>query len=273
MANVEWLSSQSPYNGIPLWEYVHKAVLEIPSGIRSVIRSQLRPHAPDVNLVRTLISQSIDILTSEGAGRSYFTDQAEVEGYLSHGYESSILSFTVGSTRWVAKIGHSQAFTSGLFSPSSNEYANMMGWNHSVLERVYSPYLPYFLPKPYFILSPEQLGYPSTIQLTPFIEKLPNPKDLTREQNYNVWRERLLFASLSDALLKEYKVLPDLVKLSNLVLGLVDSAPHLVLLDIGLFHLYAPNPLLNALAFSAYKFTILKDKILFRSLPENNRSS
>lgn len=261
MLRVEDLSDQNPYKKLQTWERICKIASEGPSGFTSFIRSRFQSNNPDFGLVEELIRKSIDGLPKEATDNSNPSGQVKVDGYLAKGFESTALVCTIGSTQWVAKIGHSRGFASGLLSPSSDEYAQMQHWNYAVLERVYSPNLPQLLPRPYFIFSPEQLGYPSTVQLTPFIEKVTNIRGLTIEQNYNLWREKMLFAFLSQELLAQYNVLPDLVKPGNLQVGLIGSEPHLALLDIGLFNFLAPTPILNVLGYSAFRLNTLKYKI------------
>lgn len=256
---------ENPYQNAFAGRKVRTIALEVPSGLATFIRSQFQFSYPGLEETADNLSKAVDILKNTQAD-GQFTHPPQLEGFLKRGFESSIAVFSVGSNRWVAKIGHLKPIAAGLFAPASEEYARAIRWNYAVLEDVYAPQLPHLLPQPFYVLSPEQLGYPATMQLTPFVERVPNITDLTFEQLKILWEERLLFASLSEKLLTQYKVMPDLVMRYNLIETITGDEPHLKMLDIGLFNLLSPTPILNALAYSAMRFSAIKDRLFYKSL-------
>lgn len=263
----EKLHKQSPYQGLSKREAAIRMALEIPSGMVSSINHYRPGRMPSLANISELITRSMCILNDQGANQLSISDGIRVEGYLARGFESVVVSFLNGSARWVAKIGYARGFAVGMASPASNEYAELQRWNYAVLDTVYTSRLPNLLPRPYFILSPEELGCSATVQIAPFVTKIGR-KRWTVDQINQLMQEKMLFVTLSQHMLSTYGVIPDLVMPNNIIVGSTGNVPHLVMLDIGLFNMRAPTPLLNLMAYTAFKLMMLKNRIDYVKKPE-----
>lgn len=235
----------SPYDTSDRLRSTILSALEIPSGITSLMRRCLSGE-PDFQQAQILIDRATKNIPT--------ISNPQVESHLSNGFESAVFSFTSSDQRWVVKIGHRHSFAAGLAAPSTERFAALQRWNREQLISAFKDNLPHLLPSPYYILSPNQVNHPSTLQITPFIEKV-EPKTLTLAELQSLKQERQVFENRSRQLEKNRKIVLDLIMPSNLIVGRVDGNPHLVLLDNGVFHLSAPVPMLNLCARTALRLT------------------
>lgn len=177
---------------------------------------------------------------------------------LGRGFESTGFLFDTKDGKWVMKVGLPKNSVSGLYSPATEQYATTMLWNYKTLNDAYLDKLPNLIPSPYFVLPPGELSQQTTIQIQPFIEKTLIDQ-LTNSQKEDLIAERHEFHKASCDMLKNKKVMPDLVRSKNLIVGQVSGIPHYILVDIGLFHLEAPTPILNLLVRFSQKLSLKRD--------------
>lgn len=250
MSRTEYLEGQNPYKNTPALRAATMSMLEVPTGFISILRQFGLQEEVGIVTAQHLLSRVADVIDDL---TDIFKKLPTIESHLGRGFESSVFSFNAGNTRWVMKIGVPNGFTSGMLSPSTDEYASMQRWNYKMLHANYAEQLPHILPHPYFIVSPSEINYPSTIQVVPYIDRVTSSKSLSNNQMKQLKDERIKFDLLSREFVKSGKVIPDLIKPSNLIVGQVNDEPHIVLLDIGLFNLCAPTPILNFFAYSALR--------------------
>lgn len=263
MSKIECFDGQNPYKNMSALKTVILSVLEMSTGCLTVLRQLSSPEKVGITTAQHLLVRAAGVVNDP---TGVLKKTPIVESYLGRGFESSVFIFTAGSTRWVMKVGAPNGFTAGMLSPSTDEYASIQRWNYKMLRANYTEQLPHILPSPYFIVSPSEINYPSTLQVVPYIDKVANSRALSNDQMKQIRDEKIKFYLLSKKFVKNEKLIPDLIKLNNLIIGLVNGEPHMVLLDIGLFNLYAPTPVLNFFAFSALRVFFVKDILSSRKM-------
>ncbi len=256
-----------PYSEIGQRARIKAAILEIPSGTVTLCKHFFRGQKLPNKEAQTILTEAIERL--DGSAPESLKLSPKITHKLGQGFESTGFVFDTKEGRWVVKIGLPKNCVSGVYSPSTNEYASTMIWNYNALNDTYQTELPYVIPSPYFVVPPGGQNLRTTVQIQPYVEQVTDTKSLTSSQKDDLISERLAFYALSRSMLKRKKVMPDLVKQKNLIIGTRGGQPHYVLVDVGLFHLQAPTPTLNLLVYFSQRLSLSRD---IRILKKANNS-
>ena len=254
---IEYGSDHTPYANIPKLSRFKMSILEAPGGTVTFIRHLMNRERISIDQAQNILFGAVETLNGNMADN--LKTSPKIDSYLGQGYEATVFKFTTKDGRWVMKVGHPNSPVPGIYSPATNEYAAMMKWNYAVLNRRLIPYLPNVLPSPYYVVAPSEINMPTTVQLLPYIDKITDFRYLTESQTIQLIKERKTFFDLSKQLITQDKVMPDMVGSKNLVVSETASNLHYSLLDIGLFNLRAPTPILNIWVYMFQRLSLMKD--------------
>lgn len=234
------------------------ALLEAPGAAITLAERLWNRETISVDQAQIVLSKALEPL--DGPLAANLKTSPKVQAYLGRGFEATAFSFDTKDGRWVVKIGLPKNCVPGVYSPATDRYAAMMKWNYAVLCRAFSQCLPHVMSSPYFVVSPSESGGQTTVQILPYVCQLADMSLLAQTQKDRLIKERQEFFQISRKMLREDRVMPDLVGSRNLIVGKTDgNEPHFTLIDFGLFHLQAPTPVLNLLVYSFQKLSLLKD--------------
>ncbi len=257
MKQAENLFKQVPYTGIPMLARLGMSLLEAPGGAITFGDRIRNRGILSTSEAQSILFEAVDRL--DGALADNLKSSPRIGKYLGRGFEATVFALDTKDGKWVMKIGLPKSCVPGIYSPSTDKYAAMMKWNYTVLQKTFSRGLPHMLPNPYFVVTPSELGRATTVQFLPYVEKIADMDVLTAVQKLHLIEERQKFYDTSKLLIAKNRVMPDLVGPRNLILGMVENDPHYHLIDLGLFHLRAPTPILNLLVYSFQRASLIKD--------------
>lgn len=246
-----------PYVGIPKVKRLKLSLLEAPTGVVTLLERRHNRVTISAGQAQSILYEAVDRLDGDMADN--LKTSPKIDSYLGRGFEAAVFAFSTKDGRWVMKVGLQKSCVPGLYSPSTDDYAAMMKWNYRVLSEQFSFHLPFVLPNPYFIVTPTELGRPTTIQFLPYVQKITNFAHLSDSQCLQLIHERQKFYEVSQDMRFQRKVMPDLFGVNNLVVGQTENDPHYVLIDMGLYNLYAPAPILNLWVSLYQKLALTKD--------------
>ncbi len=257
MKEAEQNIGNQPYSEISQQAKIKAALLEVPSGATTLCKRLLQNDRLTVDEAQSVLFEATEALS--GSAPFGLKSSPKITGHLGQGFESTGFIFDTKEGKWVIKIGLPKNCVSGVYSPSTNKYASTMVWNYRALMDTFQEKLPHVTPSPYFVIPPSGLSRHTTVQIQPYIQPTTNADNLTNSQREDLIAERTTFYYLSRSMLKHKRVMPDLVKRKNLIVGTTSGQAHYTLVDVGLFHLQAPTPVLNILVFFSQRLSLSRD--------------